>query len=203
MIISHKYKCVFIHIPKTAGSFVHELLFQLDGNCINYMIEKECYMTGHLTFSDIKKVEFYEQIKNYTFFTTIRNPIDQLISFYNSVYDVPDFKRRDIYYVIEYYKMSIYEYIVYDHDKNNDPKIIKIPFENLKSKLLDLFKKLDIDTSFTDIESFFNRKINASRNIILNKKMVEDDVEFKNRIMSNKCIMADLYYYNLFLDNSR
>lgn len=35
MIISHKYKLVFIHIPKTGGTIVSHLLLNLDKDAIN------------------------------------------------------------------------------------------------------------------------------------------------------------------------
>ena len=80
MIISHKYKFVFIHIYKNGGTFTTNLIMNLDPNAIN-LINSEGY--GHQKYKDIYEMELFDTIKNYAFFVIIRNPIDQLISYYN------------------------------------------------------------------------------------------------------------------------
>ena len=40
MLISHKYKLIFIHIPKNAGTYIYHLLKQIDKELIviyNYL----------------------------------------------------------------------------------------------------------------------------------------------------------------------
>lgn len=195
MIISHKYKFVFIHIPKTGGTFVTDLILKLDKDAINVI--DRVLDNGHQPFSQIKNLDFYGEIKNYTFFTIIRNPIDQLLSWYNYAYHMCKYKC--IFDVLDFpdYSMDIYAYCVEDHDSINDPEIIKIPLEKIKEKLTELFKKLNIDTSSIDIDYTFGIKINESQ-MLINKKMFEEDIEFRNSILKHKTIMNNLYYYNLF-----
>jgi len=54
MIISHKYKLVFIHIPKTGGSYVKTLLNQIDDECVEILNFNDTQYYGHLPFLIIK-----------------------------------------------------------------------------------------------------------------------------------------------------
>ena len=69
MIISPKYNCCFIHIPKSAGTVIRNVLKTNDREF------KE--MFGHPTFSEIQ-TEY--DLSNYFKFTFIRNPWDRFVS---------------------------------------------------------------------------------------------------------------------------
>ena len=79
VVISDKYKIVFIHIPKNAGTFITHYLKQIDENI------RDIYSKGfgHQTYRDIENLDIFEDIKDYTFFCVIRNPYDNILSFYN------------------------------------------------------------------------------------------------------------------------
>ena len=77
MIISYKYKFVFIHIPKTAGTLIK--------NIIVTKIDPDCKLYVHHTINDIINMDIYEKIKDFKFFTIIRNPLDLIISNYNYI----------------------------------------------------------------------------------------------------------------------
>ena len=71
-MISHKYKCIFVHIPKTAGTSIENVL--RDEN-------PPVYNSLHNTASTyIKKYERY--FDNYFKFSVVRNPWDRLVSGY-------------------------------------------------------------------------------------------------------------------------
>lgn len=90
-LISHKYKLIFIHIPKTAGSYVKNVLMNIDPSIYeithykNMSTVKEYNMDGHLTYNQICEMENYEEFKDYLFFTFIRNPIELILSHYNYI----------------------------------------------------------------------------------------------------------------------
>lgn len=68
-MISHKYKCVFLHIPKTAGTSIERYLRKLDSN----IPEKTPRQRGFTKFLN----EFGEK---YFVFTFVRNPYERLKS---------------------------------------------------------------------------------------------------------------------------
>jgi hypothetical protein len=86
-MISHKYKLIFIHIPKTAGGSVEEYLKRMDPDavigpakkprqfCLQHMSLKELYEDSGLS-SDI--------IDSYFKFTVVRNSWDRAVSSYHS-----------------------------------------------------------------------------------------------------------------------
>jgi len=65
----HEYKCVFVHIPKTAGLSVAYTLF---GD----------YCTAHLAVRDYQIVLTRSEFNQYFKFTFVRNPWDRLYSAY-------------------------------------------------------------------------------------------------------------------------
>lgn len=145
-------------------------------------------------------MNIYYTIKNYTFFTIIRNPIDKLISWYNFSKKYESFSSMlEDPYMDTDFPNNIYYFTLYQHNITNDPKIILIKLENLKEQLLILFKQLNIDT--TNIDSFFENKINASVKLFTAeylKQNTETTNIIKNKILNNKVLIEELYYYNLY-----
>lgn len=68
MNISDKYKCIFIHIPRAAGTSIKEAL-ELQGR-------------GHLPWQYYYLV-YPDQWNSYTKFTVVRNPWDRVVSAYH------------------------------------------------------------------------------------------------------------------------
>ena len=112
-MISHKYKCIFIHIPKCAGTSIESALGHLNGKvrrggqdhrCIR-MIESPIINTRILKSKDnilfilgrfrhLLKDKFFlkkkntvtaRQYKNYFKFTIVRNPWGRAYSWYKNV----------------------------------------------------------------------------------------------------------------------
>lgn len=93
-MISHKHQCIFIHIPKCAGTSV-EKMFLTDLN-ISYQHRLSLFMgrnddkikgpprLAHLTISEMIENHLINlnQLDNYYSFAVIRNPIDRIFSFY-------------------------------------------------------------------------------------------------------------------------
>lgn len=67
-MISHKYKCIFIHIPKTAGTSIE---FLLDNSISGTTHEPICY------YKDSQYLQTYYK------FTFVRNPWSRFYSLYN------------------------------------------------------------------------------------------------------------------------
>jgi hypothetical protein len=67
--ISHKYKSIFIHVPKAAGSSIREVLYE------------SAYGGSHATAREFE-VLFPEAFACYFKFAVVRNPWDRLVSAY-------------------------------------------------------------------------------------------------------------------------
>jgi hypothetical protein len=74
MIIGFKKKFLFIHIPKCAGDSVRELLLSSANGGAQFLRK-------HSRNVDAERV-MGEEIKRFTTFAVVRNPFDQVVSFY-------------------------------------------------------------------------------------------------------------------------
>ena len=74
MFISHKYKCIFIHIPKTGGASIHSTLIE--------HLHPEHIQRGHTSFKDIDGGAPVT-IDEYFTFCFVRNPWDRFVGAYN------------------------------------------------------------------------------------------------------------------------
>jgi hypothetical protein len=91
-MISHKYKCIFIHIPKCAGSSIRDFYFDtpnLDWKTPNYELlygwcPKRNMHLQHATSRQLLETELIseEVWNNYFKFTIVRNPWDRAYSSY-------------------------------------------------------------------------------------------------------------------------
>ncbi|KKN58683.1 hypothetical protein LCGC14_0549750 [marine sediment metagenome] len=82
MLISKKYRFVFIHIPKTAGTSIHDLLSRIDEDAITPSPLKTHsparYVCSYLTQQGEEPGEYY-------FFSFVRNPFERLHSLYHFI----------------------------------------------------------------------------------------------------------------------
>ena len=83
-MISHELKCIFIHIPRTAGSSIERTLVGKDW----WTVESK---TKHLIASQAKKI-YSEYWNDYFKFSFVRNPYSRMLSM--TTFD----KMRKIYY---------------------------------------------------------------------------------------------------------
>ena len=95
-MISEKHKFIFIHIPKTGGNSVQNILREYSEDDI---VVKGAHQDGverfevrnkkfkglvkHSTLNDYYRV-LGDDLKNYYLFTTVRNPFDKLVSYFFS-----------------------------------------------------------------------------------------------------------------------
>lgn len=82
MIISDKYKLIFIRIPKTGSTSVEKALIEADPECISSDNTKHPY--GHFSSQTVKDKYHVGEYrwKNYFKFCTIREPVDWYLSMY-------------------------------------------------------------------------------------------------------------------------
>jgi hypothetical protein len=206
MLVSHLYKLVFIHIPKSGGSYTIDILYKIDPNCINF---DDNITYGHQTFINITKLEIYEQIKDYTFLCIIRNPIDLLISHYNYILTCKEL--HYLYPVI--YNKNFYEsvnilcqenpdlnihYIRKSYNTDDINENIKfINFDNLEKGLKSFLINFIPDDILSNIN--FNIPCNVSKKFFTSNN--DDTKEIFNYIsIENKemIIQNILFFKNTF-----
>ena len=96
-MISHRHKCIFIHIPKCGGTSIEDILFKpLKERTTKdlWMLPNE-YQTGglqHLMSSHIIEEVGGDIFSKYFTFSFVRNPWDKMVSQYN--YTIA--KRKDL-----------------------------------------------------------------------------------------------------------
>ncbi len=66
-----KYKCIFIHVPKVAGSSIERVIYQTDK-----------WLVGHVKASDYMKFD-KDKFDSYFSFGFVRNPYDRVVSAYH------------------------------------------------------------------------------------------------------------------------
>lgn len=74
MIIGFKKKFLFLHIPKCAGDSIRELLLAPANGGAQFLRK-------HSLYSEAERV-MGSEIKRFTVFAVVRNPFDQVLSFY-------------------------------------------------------------------------------------------------------------------------
>ena len=89
MIINHKYKFIFIHVPKCAGTSIKRALYPYCNKHDQFfgghpdVPEDNNEISKHSTAMEIKSFATEEKWKDYYSFAFVRSPIDRMISLYN------------------------------------------------------------------------------------------------------------------------
>ena len=114
MIISKKYKFIFIHIPKTGGCSVENALINHLGkedlitDRMNYQHEKInakfCDIPHHSTLRSIHELTSNEY-KDYYKFAFVRNPYERMVSMY-SFYSQLKNEKKEIFIQTEFSKFN-------------------------------------------------------------------------------------------------
>lgn len=79
-MISHEYKCLFLHIPKCGGTTV-ETSFKAWDNKTESFLGQGDGSSQHFILKDI--IKFRPECSDYFKFTFVRNPFSRLVSIYN------------------------------------------------------------------------------------------------------------------------
>jgi len=173
MVICHNKRCIFIHIPKTAGTSIEQFIKDNDKNPIILLGVRNGRSMHHFSALEIKSL-FPELFKKYYKFSFVRNPYDRLLSEYywckiqNVGYKFGKTKMEFLNYVSNVIKQKTYfKNIFHDHFI---PQYMFI--YNTQNKLLvnHLFKYEDLDNAIR----FIKKKIQINGNLHqLNKTNVE------------------------------
>ena len=181
-MIIEKYKAIFIHIPKNAGTSI-ETLFANS----SFIIQPY----KHANIHEIKK-KFPKEYDSYRKFTVIRNPYDKMVSWYfyikeNSLkgapaYPLPETRIDFKAWVKEpssfWYASPSLLHFFFDPPHFLDPQhawvdntVEIIKFENLNNELSEFFgEKIDLPiTNKSDHNHFSNYYDEESSNIIYDR----------------------------------
>jgi hypothetical protein len=81
MVVCYDLKCIYIHIPKTAGTSIEQFLKDNGKNSIDYLGVRNNRSLHHLLAIELKK-ELPFLFNKYYKFSLVRNPYDRLLSEY-------------------------------------------------------------------------------------------------------------------------
>tara|TARA_Y100001970_G_scaffold286120_1_gene407505 strand:+ start:19304 stop:19915 length:612 start_codon:yes stop_codon:yes gene_type:complete len=168
MLISHKYKFIFIKTTKTAGTSIEIELNKLmcesdvvtrikpshkDHNPRNY-IYRGIKLFPHMLLSDLKKIIPKDMFNNYYKFCVEREPVDKCLSDYFMYKNSPYHSLKNNFMWDEYLASGKFPVDTkkYTDDKNNliVDKIIK--YENLNKEFEELSKKLGFKLSGINVK---------------------------------------------------
>jgi len=160
MLVNHKRKLVFIHIPKNAGTTFKSVLYSTHGD-----VEWERPFTDEKKYTHTPLKSFYASFpesKDYKVITIIRNPYERALSWY-SYYRTPTYynrhpQMRAVHYAqqpflefLKWYNRSFkskWEMLPqvwwYTH-KNKIHSDYQIRFENLEQDINKVSNELDMD----------------------------------------------------------
>lgn len=173
MVVCVSKKCIFIHIPKTAGTSVEQFIRDNGKNEIYYFGVKNKRSLHHYTSLDLKK-EIPTFFNSYYKFSIVRNPYDRLLSEY---YWTPI---KDIGYKSGATKAEFLDYVsnivknnLYSNNIYNEHFIPQYMFVYGKKLLVDnIFKYEDLEF----VKEFLKKKLNINNEFpILNKSKFEKE----------------------------
>ena len=172
MVLCHEKKCIFIHIPKTAGTSIEQFLKEKGKNNIEYIGVRNNRSLQHLTAFELKH-ELGPTFINYYKFSIVRNPYNRLLSEYywtplNIGYKAGKTKADFITHVANIVRNKLYFNNIY-----NDHFIPQYLFlyGNSKNILID--------------QVFKYENLNESVKYLKYKLKIDDDLPFLNKSKDN------------------
>jgi hypothetical protein len=138
MIISEKYKYVFIQNQATASSSIGNEL------CRNY--EGENILEKHSSYDELLQLKG-DKIKEYFVFCGIRNPLDQFVTFYYRRLlrgDLPGGPNSSFFDFMNYFLNKQIIFPGYNNDKNYKKVDFIIRYEHLQEDFSEVLKILKI-----------------------------------------------------------
>ena len=172
MVICHEKRCIYIHIPKTAGTSVEHFLRDGGLNSIELLGVRGGRSTHHYTTMEIKNM-FPESFLSYYKFSIIRNPYDRLLSEYYWKYSNNKTKDEFLDFVADIMiKNKYFSNIYYDHFI---PQYVFLYNKSVKKLLVNqLFKYEDLEW----VAGYLKRKLKISvdfPNLNKSKNEIKED----------------------------
>jgi hypothetical protein len=190
-MISHEYKCIFIHIPRTAGTSIEKWI----ANCDWWHRDER---TKHLLASQSKKI-YSDYWDEYFKFSFVRNPWDRMVSMskYGSHYGVYISKDKKI--DISRYIKEYGDPITIEHDyrfsKRKDIATDSHRPHTIYGNILD--EELDFVGRFENLNDdvlFLNSQLNIDAEFKFKEEELEDRLSYKNYYNNNsRQLVEDLY----------
>ena len=196
MVICHAKKCIFIHIPKTAGTSIEQFIKDKNNNSITYLGVRGNRSMHHFSAIELKmeNVSFFD---SYYKFSIVRNPYDRLLSEYywcpipGVGYKYGRTKRQFLQYVINVVKKKLYyDNIFNDHFipqylflyKGKTLLINQLfKYEDLEWTVDYLKRKLDLKSDFP----FLNKSSDNKKEWTVNQKEIIYKLYNKDFILFN------------------
>lgn len=100
-MISHQYKCIFIHISRTAGTSIEQTICGKNW----WQINKD---TKHITASKAKEL-YKDYWSSYFKFSIIRNPWDRIVSCYHYLWYKKKYPNQDLEYMLNNFEPPSWE----------------------------------------------------------------------------------------------
>jgi hypothetical protein len=193
-------KLIFIHIPKTGGTFIESRLQSLNTKIYN----TKRIFGGHARYIDFK--DKIKDIDVYDIFSIVRNPYDRIISAYNylktrvnkgnpldqkewlglkspssltefinAIYD--EYKHNNLHYYIHILQQVCF---VRDNDDQIKSKILK--YEYLNMDFLKFIEKYKLNIEVYNELSKIYSKIDIKKHYDYNKELSSNDINKINEI---------------------
>jgi hypothetical protein len=196
-MISHELKCIFIHIPRTAGSSIEQTLVGKDW----WQIERK---TKHLVASQAKKL-YSEYWNDYFKFSFVRDPYSRMVSLathFWTYYRLP-FKGVLTDQHINEYKNLFGTSILIEHDWRfykreeviNEKHRENCVYGNILDEPIDYIGKFEtLEEDFNNISNILGVKGKELEKI--NNKQHGNSLSLEAKILINKIYDEDFSIYN-------
>ncbi|MDU8885473.1 sulfotransferase family 2 domain-containing protein [Yeosuana sp. MJ-SS3] len=203
-MISHKYKCIFIHIPRTAGSSIEKWICGSDW----WKIDKQ---TKHLLASQAKSI-YQEYWDSYFKFSFVRNPWDRSVSclkhpeYFGILFD----KRMNFNLYKERFKFPIlveYDYRFYQaKDIVNNRHKENMVYQNILDKEIDFigtYENLEKDLNFIKRELGIKDKFEIKKSLEKSNNRLAYQKYYDQKSIEevNSLYKEDILKFNYSFDN--
>ena len=148
MIINHKHKFIFIHIPKTGGTSISNYCIEkIEGSLYNRINEDSVDINKHIYAKELIDIFDYS---NYNSFAVVRNPFEVTVSHYFFGLRVENLS-MDEYSFEDFLELMVKPNAIrqpmVEYISDGSDILIKdiVRFENLESELKSYFNKISLN----------------------------------------------------------
>jgi|TARA_B110000495_G_C22868332_1_gene506297 hypothetical protein len=202
-MISHKYKCIFIHIPRTGGTYVEKMIsahFLLGKDRNFWDLAKE---EKHLIASQAKK-KYVKYWNDYLKFTIIREPISRMRSMmlYSKNYfgekNIVEIKKKHLdFYKKKYDYPAILEADTKFYDiknlKSDKHKINQVYLNILDEKIDFIFRYENLDEDIQKLFKLLGIKFYKFKKMFIRNRQKTDHTKFKKLSEESLKIIKEIY----------